>query len=46
MIDKDFEEGGSREFIPLMFKCYPKGRMSETLVKGPVDKLLISEPKG
>lgn len=36
----------NKNTIPIMFKSYPKGKFSETIVKGPVNKLIISESKG
>jgi hypothetical protein len=36
----------NNEFIPIMFKSYPGGKFSETIVKGPVEKLMLSCSKG
>jgi hypothetical protein len=36
----------NRNTIPIMFKSYPNGKFSHTIVKGPVTKLVISESKG
>lgn len=35
-----------KSFIPIMFKSYPGGKFSEGIVKGPIDKICISESKG
>lgn len=32
--------------IPILFKAYQGGRFTEALVKGPIEKLELSKPKG
>lgn len=33
-------------YIPIMFKAYPGGKFTAKMVKGPVEKVVISESKG